>query len=370
MKVDFYNFHYVPEEVKNNWRLAFESCIQEGVFIGGSAVSDFENQFSKILGCVYSIGVSNGYDGLELALRALDIGAGKKVALPAHTFIATWNAVIAVGATPVGVDIGDDGQMDTVALTRVVEQQEIACVIPVHMHGHVADLKTIKRVCDAKNISIIEDASQAHLAHRDALKAGVTGDIGVFSLYPTKNLGALGDSGVIVTNQEKLERKIRSMSNYGSKKDSKYEHSQLGFNRRLDSLQARILSENLKFLEEWNRKRQEKVDIYLETMQEMSIKFLPGREGSVWHHFCIFSDKRDALQDYLKRNGVGTEVHYPNLAAYEVEEFMGTKRNYYPVAEQFANSVLSLPLSPFHDNEMIRYVCGVMRTAHIEEQLC
>ena len=369
MKVDFYNFDYVPQEVKDQWRSAFEACIQEGVFIGGESVSDFETQFSKIVGSKYAIGVSNGYDGLELALRALGIGKGKNVVLPAHTFIATWNAVVAVGATPVGIDINEDGQMDTSELKRVMEHKEIACVIPVHMHGHVADLKTIKYLCESKGIPIVEDASQAHLAHREGFKAGVTGDIGVFSLYPTKNLGALGDSGVIVTNQEKLEQNIRSMSNYGSRLDSKYIHTQIGFNRRLDALQAKILIANLKFLDKWNKLRQEKVNIYIETMNQLDIKFLPGKSGSVWHHFCIFSSKRDALQKYLKKNGVGSEVHYPNLAAHEVQKFTDKDRLSYPIAEKFANTILSLPLSPFHKDEMIQYVCGVIRSASINERL-
>ena len=369
MKVDFYNFEYVPEVTKNKWKETFDACLREGQFIGGDSVKLFEAQFSKIIGSQYSVGVSNGYDGLELALRAIGIGPGSEVALPAHTFIATWNAVLAVGATPVGIDVFEDGQIDTDALIRVVTQQKIECVIPVHMHGHVADLKTIKDLCVEREIWMIEDASQAHLASRDELKAGATGDIGVFSLYPTKNLGALGDAGVIVTNNKNLEQKIRSLSNYGSRSDNKYIHEQLGFNRRLDTLQARILSENLNFLEEWNLQRIRKTDIYAAKMNELGIKFLKGRNGSVWHHFCIFSEKREELRKFLEMNGIATEVHYPNLAAHEVQDFIEVRRESFPMAEKISKTILSLPLSPFHQDHLIDYVCQVIERAHSEEDL-
>lgn len=369
MRVDFYNFKYVPEEMKILWSKAFNNCLQGGQFIGGNSVATFENKFSEVFGTRFSIGVSNGFDGLVLALRALDIGKGMKVALPAHTFIATWNAVIAVGATPVGVEVSEDAQIDVIALKNILNQEKIDCVIPVHMHGHVSDLKMIRKLCEPMHIPIIEDASQAHLAYRDELQAGCVGDIGVFSLYPTKNLGALGDAGVVVTDREELARKIKSLRNYGADENSKYHHSVLGFNCRLDAIQASILTENLNFLPKWNRDRIRKAEIYKNEMLDLNIDFLRGGIGSVWHHFCIFSEQRDALRAHLEKNGVGTDIHYPNLAAHEAQQFMGLKKERYPQAERIAATILSLPISPFHDDEMIEFVCKVIRAGRANENL-
>lgn len=369
MKVDFFNFKYVPKEVSDRWRNALENGIKEGVFIGGLAVRKFEEEFALAVGTKYAIGVSNGYDGLEIALRVLGIGLGKKVALPAHTFIATWNAVIAVGATPVGIDVGNDGQIDIVNLEEALERERIDCVIPVHMHGHASDIKSIKELCDKRGIRLIEDASQAHLADQDGISVGTSGDIGVFSLYPTKNLGALGDAGVLVTSDILIAQKARELSNYGSTEQSKYFHSQLGFNRRLDSLQALVLSENLIFLKEWNSLRKQKADMYVKTMQELGIEFINGKTGSVWHHFCVFTPRRRELQGYLLKSGIGTEIHYPVLAAHEAEQFIGREKGFYPVAERIANTILSLPLSQFHSDTMVEFVCETIQMAVVNENL-
>lgn len=363
MKVDFYNFKYAPNSLLDLWRSAVEQGIKDGVFIGGLAVNKFEEEFAQATGTRYAVGVSNGYDGLEIALRALGVGAGKRVAIPAHTFIATWNAVIAVGAIPVGIDVSEDGQINVQELVKTMERMDIDCVVPVHMHGHVSDIQFLRKLCDKRGILMIEDASQAHLASRDGFMAGSIGDIGVFSLYPTKNLGALGDAGVIVTNKAHIAQKVRSLCNYGSAGDNKYVHNELGFNRRLDALQARILSENLKFLVEWNSLRKYKSNLYIEHMQELGINFLRGRDGSVWHHFCIFSKKRDMLQSYLRNRGIGTEIHYPRLAAHEAEKFMSVRKGLYPVAETFSANILSLPLSQFHSDSMIEFVCDNLRMA-------
>lgn len=360
MKVDFVNFNYVDPEIKQEWRSAIADVIDSGVFIGGSHVSFFEHEMAKHLGVKNAIGISNGYDGLELALLALGIGSEDYIAVPAHTFIATWNSIISVGATPVGIDVNLDGQIDVDALKSAIETKKISCVIPVHMHGHASQISEIVALCKSNGVSVIEDASQAHFAIENNRLVGTQSDIAVFSLYPTKNLGALGDAGVLVTNSDALAEKVRSLSNYGSLTTDKYFHDRLGFNKRLDTMQAAILNVNLRRIDSWNQKRRQLAVIYSTAFQKMGIKFIRGTQGSVWHHFCIFVENRGKVRDYLHENSIGTEIHYPQLAAHEAERFMGLKPNPYPTAERISNTTLSLPISQFHNSEMIEYVIDVM----------
>lgn len=363
MRVDFFNFEYAPRELKDSWNEACRHTIEAGTFIGGNSVSEFENRFSRMVGTNFAVGVSNGYDGLELSLIALGVGKGQKVAVPAHTFIATWNAVISTGGIPIGVDVDDQGQIDINAFSELIKIHNIVCVIPVHMHGHLGDLKTLRDICSERGIFIVEDASQAHMGVSDGLTAGSVGDIGVFSLYPTKNLGALGDAGVAVTNSAELATRLRRLSNYGSSEKSKYHHLELGFNRRLDALQARILCVNLEYIDVWNSHRKNIALRYANYFDTLGVEYIRGSTGSVWHHFCIFSKSRERLRSFLKEQGVGTEIHYPYLAAHEAENFIKMKKGHYPMAERFACSILSLPISPFHTIPMIDSVCEVISNA-------
>lgn len=363
MKVDFFSYNYVPATLKNLWLESVSKVLQSGNLIGGSYVKEFEQEFAKFSRSKYAIGVSNGFDGLEISLRALGIGKGDSVAVPAHTFIATWNAILAVGASPVGIDVGMDAQIDVNQFQEISSRRKISCVIPVHMHGHMSDMVAIDRICRNLNIPIIEDASQSHFAERDGKIAGNTSAISVFSLYPTKNLGALGDAGVIVTNQEVLAIKARKLANYGSDGKNKYRHSEIGYNKRLDAVQAAILTANLKFIEEWNLTRRELSKIYANFCEELQIPYLKGGEGSVWHHFCIQVSNRGSVQDFLLKQGIGTDIHYPFLAAHEVEQFTGLEKGKYPTAQALSNSLLSLPISQFHNKEMINYVGETMKKA-------
>lgn len=363
MKVEFFSFDYAPAWLKESWLKSFNETIIDGAFIGGSKLKEFEENFASQLGVDSSIGVSNGFDALEVALRALGIGVGHKVAIPAHTFIATWNAVLAVGATPLGIDVSDDAQIDVQKFNELIKRESISCVIPVHMHGHMSDFKLIRSICDDSGLVMVEDASQAHFAHRDGYKAGTLGEIGIFSLYPTKNLGALGDAGIVVTKDRELELRIRSMINYGSSASNKYDHYRLGYNKRLDSLQASILNNNLQYIDEWNAWRQELAGVYSDACTNLEIPFLAGRDGSVWHHFCIFSKNRDELKRFLMHLGVMSEIHYPNVAAYEVAQFANLERGNFPIAEKIATTSLSIPLSQFHSKEMIHYVVDCLRKA-------
>jgi dTDP-4-amino-4,6-dideoxygalactose transaminase len=369
MNVDFFTYSYVPISIKKLWLDSVSYVIQSGNFIGGSYVTKFEKEFADLCKSNYAVGVSNGFDGLEIALRALGIGHGDTVVVPAHTFIATWNAVLAVGASPLGVDVGNDAQIDVLQFQEIALRRKISCVIPVHMHGHMSDMVELAKICRNLNIPIIEDASQSHFAERDGKIAGTTGDISVFSLYPTKNLGALGDAGVIITNQMNLATKARKLANYGSENNDKYHHNEIGYNKRLDAVQAAILRVNLDFINEWNSIRKNLARIYVDCCEELKISYLKGREGSVWHHFCIKASNRDAVQAFLLGQGIGTDIHYPFLAADEVEQFAGLKRGKYPIAKELSNSLLSLPISQFHDQEMITYVCKILKKARSQHIL-
>lgn len=293
-----------------------------------------------------------------LSLRALGIKHGDLVAVPAHTFIATWNAVITVGATPIGVDVDSDGLIDLEKFSQI--SGSVKAVIPVHMHGTSVDMKALAEVCKSPNlrekIKIVEDASQAHgFTFADGSCPGRYSDTVVYSLYPTKNLGALGDAGVVTTNDTSLDQKLRSLINYGSRKDDKYYHESLGFNSRLDPIQASILMRNLVFLEQWNKSRVQLSEFYIKELAG-GFEFLQERrKDSVRHHLCILTNQRESLRGYLKSKNIGTEIHYPRVAGVEASEFLG-KKVFFSQADKIARSSVSLPLSQWHSMDQVDYV--------------
>ena len=360
MKVDYAPFSYAPRDLKSRWLNEITKVIEDGQFIGGKWVSKFEDAWSQFSETSNSIGVSNGMDGLTLALRSLNIGKGHFVAVPAHTFIATWNAVISVGAMPVGIDVDKDGLMDLEAFSSV--RQKVDAVIPVHMHGTAVNMAELNAICSGnKRVKIIEDASQAHgYRSHDGDKLGRYSEFVVYSLYPTKNLGALGDAGIVTTNIRELSDRLRSLSNYGQSTESKYVHSELGFNQRLDPIQAAILLVNSSMLNEWNQKRVELSHIYISELRDVIDILQLERTDSVRHHFCVLTPHRNELQHYLLSNGIKTEIHYPKVAGLEALKFMG-KDLKFPISEKLAQQTLSLPLSQWHNSSQIEYVASKIR---------
>jgi len=363
MNVDFFSFSYAERELRLEWKSLLSQAIEEGTFIGGSHVREFEHAWASFTHSKYAVGVSNGFDGLTLALRALGIGLGDYVAVPAHTFIATWNAVISVGAVPIGIDVDDDGLMELNQLCSVVKT--LRAVIPVHMHGFAVNMKELFQICNDSSldfpIRIIEDASQAHGAENiDGSKLGTYSDIVVYSLYPTKNLGALGDAGIITTDSKDLAESIVSLSNYGNDQNNKYLHKSLGYNNRLDSIQAIVLKKNLEMLDMWNKKRQYLSAIYI---RELSGSFKILQESSVnsvRHHFCILNPERDELRLFLKANGIKTEIHYPNVAGIEASSFLNRIEKF-EKAESISRTTLSLPLSQWHTERQIDFVIAKLK---------
>jgi dTDP-4-amino-4,6-dideoxygalactose transaminase len=357
LKVPFIEFSKIPQDLKNEWIDAATEVIESGVFIGGDFVNRFEAEWAKAIGTEYAIGVGNGLDGLTIALRVLGIGPGDFVAVPSHTFIATWSAVSLIGATPIGIDVNEFGLLDLDLLES--SPIEFKAVIPVHMHGMMVDMKRLRNWCRQKSIYIVEDASQAHLAMQNSVYAGNHSDIGVFSLYPSKNLGALGDAGIITTNDSRFASSIRNLANYGSSVEDKYRHLTLGVNSRLDPMQAAFLLVNIQYLNVWNIRRSEIAKMYLNQLKNNSWFTLlnPGSEPSVWHHFPILAVDRGLLRSRLNEAGIATEVHYPHLAAREHAEIFGEIVHDFTVGESISLRILSLPLSPWHTDEQIHHVC-------------
>jgi dTDP-4-amino-4,6-dideoxygalactose transaminase len=246
--------------------------------------------------------------------------------------------------------------MDLNSLEQMCEVPQF--VIPVHMHGMSVDMPRLMKWARANDCHVIEDASQAHLAKSGGQMVGSTSDVGVFSLYPSKNLGALGDGGVVCTNSEETYSKIRSYQNYGSDNADKYNHTALGVNSRLDSIQAALLTTNLYHLEDWNSKRRSLARVYLNGLSEHhQLRILNAQlDDSVWHHFPILVKNRSNMISHLNDLGIGTEIHYPNLASNEFSKIMGNTQVHFENAEIISREILSLPISPWHTKDQIEYV--------------
>jgi dTDP-4-amino-4,6-dideoxygalactose transaminase len=350
--IPFFSFKQAPDDLKNKWFEEIKKTIDLGIFIKGPNVEKFEESWASKINVPYALGVSNGQDGLILALRALNISNGDYVAVPAHTFIAVHNAVLTVGATPYSLDVDVNGLIDLNLLENL--NQKISAVIVVHMHGQMVDMQRVMNWANKQDVRVIEDCSQAHLAKQEGVYAGTWGDVGVFSLYPTKNLGALGDAGVMVTKNDTTIEKLRLLSNYGSSPTDKYNHISYGVNYRLDEIQAAILNDNLEYLESWNTRRREIAELYLNNLDTSKFSLLCNDVAkSVWHHFCILTRDRNSVRQNLVTSGIYSEVHYPNVAAIEVEKYLKTSITNYPKSETIAKETISLPLSPWHSNKDI-----------------
>lgn len=352
--IDFFSFNPAPHELKTEWQESLASVIEGGKFIGGSIVEEFEEKWSNYIGVKHAIGVGNGYDALVLALRALNIGAGDVVAVPSHTFIATWLAVAAVGAKPLGIDCDRNGLIDLAILESL--PQQIKAVIPVHMHGQMVDMERLMSWATLRNVRVVEDCAQAQGATFLGRKAGSWGDVNAFSFYPSKNLGALGDAGAVVTNNFEMAQKIRSLSNYGSAPGEKYKYIYKGINSRLDPMQAAILNVNLKYLDSWNIRRNAIADRYKKKFTQGNIPILNSELPSVWHHFIVLPRKRNTAQEYLSQVGVQTGIHYPACAEDIYSELFDVPRTIDLRARNLANHTLSLPISPWMENDEIDYV--------------
>jgi dTDP-3-amino-3,4,6-trideoxy-alpha-D-glucose transaminase len=348
-------------ELLGKLQAALHDIVKRSIYIGGEPVAKFEHDFAALCGAPYAVSCGNGLDALVMILRALEIGAGDEVIVPANSFIASALAVEAVGATSIFVDCEENGSnLDVSALEQLITPNTKA-IMPVHLYGIPADMDVVMSVATKHNLHVIEDAAQAHGATYKGKPVGSFGIAAGFSLYPTKNLGALGDGGVIVTRDEAIAAKVRLIGNYGSVK--KYHHEIKGWNSRLDTLQAAFLNIKLRHLADWTTRRQEIARLYQDGLAGVSGLILPdvarGSEA-VWHVYPVrvMSGQRDALKQHLEKAGIGTNIHYP-LPIHQQTAYTGNKAHC-PRAVQQATELLSLPLDPYHrDDEIMRVIAAV-----------
>lgn len=359
--VDLYRQH---EALKEELAAAFADILDTSRFIGGSWLERFEGDFAQYCGSRYAVGVSSGSAALELALRASGIGPGDEVLVPVLTFIATAASVTAVGATPIFVDVDPEFYtLDPLAAEQKITPRTKA-MVPVHLYGQMADMERIAELARGRNLILIEDAAQAHGARWQGKPAGSWGWATGFSFYPSKNLGAGGDAGAVVTQDATLAERIRMLRNHGSLRD-KYCHEITAFNHRLDALQAAILTIKLKHLEQWNAWRREAAEQYQQRMADLDLILPKERSGAthVYHLFVIRTRQRDALRNFLQEKGIQTGLHYPiPLHLQPAYRHRGYPEGDFPVAEQLAREVLSLPLFPGITSAEVNYVVECIRS--------
>lgn len=361
LRVPFLDLKAAYSELRHELDEAVLRASRSGWYIGGPEVESFEADFAAYTEAKYCVGVGNGLDALTLALRALDIGAGDEVIVPSHTFIATWLAVSAVGAKPVPAEPASASYNVAVASIERCITSKTKAIMPVHLFGMPVDIDAICTLAKRHGLAVIEDAAQAHGAMVGGKKIGSHGDVVAWSFYPGKNLGALGDGGAITTNNEAIASRVRELGNYGSA--VKYLNNERGVNSRLDPIQAAVLSVKLKYLDEWNKRRQNIAAIYSQALAGLGFGLPnePAWAEPVWHLYVVTTPGRDVLQARLQSAGIQTLIHYPVpphlQKAYQP---LGLKVGDLPVAERLAKEVLSLPMGPHLGMEEVDYVVSVL----------
>jgi dTDP-4-amino-4,6-dideoxygalactose transaminase len=329
-------------------------------FIQGSSVHNFEKNFAEYIGVKHCIGVGNGTDALEIALQSLGINEHDEVITQANTFISTVFAIKSVNAVPVLVDCDENFMMDVELLESKITSKT-KCIIPVHMYGHTADMTAIMAIAKRYNLFVVEDCAQAHGAYHGDTRVGNFGDIGCFSFYPGKNLGACGDGGAIVTNSDNLNTLIRKIGNIGS--SIKYHHEIYGRNSRLDSIQAEILNIKLRELTARNNKRCYIASLYdkqLSSIDGVKVHIVPEHCRPVYHLYVIRTIKRDELKKYLQDNGIETGIHYP-IPVHKSQALSELNILSFPHTEKYSDEILSLPMYPELEPEDVTRVCEAIK---------
>ena len=366
MTVPFLDLHAAYLELQTEIDSAVQRVLQSGVYILGEEVALFEEEWAAFCAAKHGVGVASGLDALILALRALDIGEGDEVIVPSNTYIATWLAVTAVGATPVPVEPDPSTHnLDPSRISSAIGPATKA-VLPVHLYGQPADLDPILEIARQHELKVIEDAAQAHAAKYRGERIGQHGDIVCWSFYPSKNLGAIGDAGAITTNSEYLAQKVRLLRNYGS--CVKYENEVLGVNSRLDPMQAAILRAKLPHLVEWTQRRSNLAAAYIEELSavDVTLPVVPAWATPAWHLFVIRCHNREKVQQALSTSGIGSSIHYP-IPPYLQQAYRNPSHQFdeeaFPIATQFAQQVLSLPIGPHLDPNSIQRVSRAIDSA-------
>lgn len=357
-QIPFVNLKSQHAAIKSELLAAMGEVLDDGNFILGEQVAEFERQFAQLCGVRYAVGVNSGTDALIFALKALGIRSGDEVITVPNSFVASATCIRILGAKPVFVDVGDDYNIDPTKITAAITPKTKA-IIPVHLTGRPCNMKPILDIAKENGIAVVEDAAQAVLAEYQGQRVGSLGTVGCFSLHPLKNLNACGDGGVIVTDDSELYDQLKIMRNIGLR--TRDDCVMWSHNSRLDTLQAAILLVKLRYLQEWTQQRQENAHYYHSQLAGIPQIIMPWErewEKCVYHTFVIQSEQRDQLRQFLSDRGIGTAIHYPvpihlSTAGKELSYPVGS----FPVAEMQASRILSLPIYPGLTVQELEQVC-------------
>jgi dTDP-4-amino-4,6-dideoxygalactose transaminase len=363
MRVPFLSFSPQHQPIREEVIAAMTKVYDSQWYVLGQAVTDFEAQYAAFNQTAHCIGVANGLDALHLALKALAIGEGDEVIVPSNTYIATWLAVSFVGATPVPVEPDAQTYNLNPALLEAAITPRTKAIMPVHLYGQACEMTAIMDIARRHNLFVIEDNAQAQGATANGLLTGSIGHVNGTSFYPGKNLGALGDAGGITTNDATLAGQLRTLRNYGSQK--KYYNEVIGYNSRLDELQAAVLSTKLPYLAGWTQQRQAVAALYDQQLAGLGDLVLPvTAAGSthVYHLYVVRTAHRDALQQYLTQEGIGTLIHYP-VPPHRQQAYahLNMQPGQFPIAEELAATSLSLPMWPGMGEQEVALVAAAIR---------
>ena len=363
VKVPFVDLSWQHKPIQEEINEAIQGVIKKGDFILGATLTEFEKSFAQACGVEYGVGVASGTDAIAIGLQSAGIGAGDEVIVPVNTFIATVIGVIHAGATPVFVDCEPETALiDLKAAAKAITNKTKA-ILPVHLYGQMVSPRQLLDLAASYNLMIFEDAAQAHLAQREDYRAGEVGIGAAYSFYPSKNLGAFGSGGMLVTNDEAVARKARTLRNYGA--PSKYFHTEIGTNSRLDTIQAAILQVKLPHLAQWNQARNQAAQEYDRYLQPLEfVKPIKNHSGSghIYHLYVInVTDKcpikRETIKESLAAQGIQTGIHYPIPCHLQpAYKYLGYQLGDFPVAEALCNQILSLPMYPGLSHNQIKFV--------------
>ena len=357
MKINMADLKKQHDGIMEEIDRVIKEVIDSSAFILGPKVKEFERSFSNFSGAKHTVGMASGTGALHAALVAVGVGAGDEVITVPLTFAATAEMIHLTGAKPVFVDIDEASFTIDVSRIEGAITERTKAIIPVHLYGQMADMDPIMSIANKHNLRVIEDAAQAQKAKYNGIHAGTIGDIGTFSFFPGKNLGALGDAGACTTNDDEIAENLRMIINHGQ--SSKYEHRIVGYNYRLDSIQAAVLDVKLKYLSNWNAKRNEIAELYTNKLRETGLK-LPGvapERDHVWHQYVIRTGKRDQLSAALAKSDISTAMHYPvPLHLQPSFGYLNYSEGDFPVSEACSKEVLSLPIYPELALESVEWI--------------
>ena len=362
-KIPFTNFSAMHTPIRSDLIKAFEQVLKSEWFILGEEVSRFEEEYAEWSEVTYTVGVNSGLDALELSLRSCQVGPGDEVIVPSNTYIATALAATHVGATPVFVECNETTHLIDVDQIEDAISSKTKAIIPVHLYGQACDMSAILSIAKKNELFVIEDNAQAHGATWLGKKTGSFGHVNATSFYPGKNLGSLGDAGAVTTNSKEIAKQVQMLRNYGSQ--TKYYNSVVGFNKRLDEIQAALLRIKLKHLDSWTAERQfiaRKYDEVLTGVGDLKLPAITEGASHVYHLYVVRTEHRDGLAAFLQERGVATLIHYPIPPHLQnCYEYLGYKAGSLPIAEKLAKSVISLPLWPGLTENDVSYVGDIIR---------